>query len=104
MCALNHLRRYGGPAAGPDGEQFMNLGRMDRWALVRELRDRLRRDSYTRGPLRPCRVPKRPGSSEMRTIWVANLDDRIVSGGAAQILVPLLEPAIDPLTFRWRRR
>jgi hypothetical protein len=49
-------------------------------------------------------VGKRFGSAEKRTIWVANLEDRIVDRGALQIVRPLLAPHIDPLTFSWQWR
>lgn len=104
MTALNHLRCYGGPAPGPDGTTLTSLCKVERWELARELRDRLRRDDYTPGPSRPCLVAKRLGSSETRTIYVANLKDRAVAGGALQILAPLLDRVIDPLTFSWRKR
>ena len=102
--ALDHLRRYGGRAPGPDGQRLVDIDRIEAWTLARELRDRLRQGSYARGPLRRCRVPKRLGSSERRTIWVQNLEDRVVARGAAQILVPLLDRAIDDRVCSWRRR
>lgn len=104
MAAVDYLRRKGGPAPGPDGITLTDICKIERWALARELRDRLRGDAYEPGPLRPCQVPKRLGSSEKRTIYVANLRDRVVAGGASQILVPLLDRVIDPLTFSWHGR
>jgi hypothetical protein len=101
--ALDDLKRHGGTAPGPDGELLVDIDRVEGWTLARGLRDRLREGTYARGPLRPCPVPKRPGSSEKRTIWVGNLDDRVVALGAAQILVPLLDPIIDERVYSWRQ-
>jgi hypothetical protein len=102
--ALKYLKSHGGPAPGPDGERLDDIDRIGAWELARQLRDQLRDGSYARGPLRRCRVAKRPGSSAKRTIWVMNLVDRIVARGAAQILLPLLEPVIDERVYSWRRR
>jgi RNA-directed DNA polymerase len=102
--AAEHLRRYGGPAPGPDGIRLDDFSRIDLWTALRKLRDRFRANEYERGPLKRCRIPKRPGSSEKRTIWLANVLDRVVASASAQTLTPLLEPCADPLSFCWRRR
>jgi hypothetical protein len=103
-CAIDYLDRYGGTAPGPDGMVLASLCMIERWELARELRDRLRRGVYVPAPPRLCPIPKRLGSPEKRTIWVGNLEDRVVAGGAAQILVPLVDCVIDPMTYSWRER
>jgi hypothetical protein len=54
MCAADHLQRYGGSAAGPDGEQLADLCPMGKSWYARSLRDRLRKGEYSRGPLKRC--------------------------------------------------
>ncbi|MEX2307289.1 MAG: reverse transcriptase domain-containing protein [Pirellulales bacterium] len=102
--ALDYLQTNGGPAPGPDGQRILDIDRMTGWPFVRDLRDLLRSGTYVRGQLRRCLVEKRPGSAEKRTIWVQDAADRVVSRGAAQILVPLLDPVIDEHVYSWRRR
>jgi hypothetical protein len=104
MTALKYLKDNGGPAPGPDGKRLIDIDRIAGWELVRSLRDRLREGTYATGPPRRCRVWKRFGSLEKRTIWVANCDERVVARGAEQILLPLLDPIIDKGVYSWRRR
>ncbi len=103
MAALHHLRRRGGPAAGLDGVQLADLSTMECWSLVRDLRDRLRNHTFGRGPLKRCRIRKESGRGT-RTVYIANLEDRVVARGAAQVLAPILSSAIDPHEFTWRGR
>jgi retron-type reverse transcriptase len=102
--ALNAAKSHGGSAPGPDGVSLDDIDRERAWLLARRLRDRIRAGTYRRGPLRRCCVPKRPGSAEKRTIYVANVEDRVAAGAAAMVLVPLLEPAIEPHVFSWQGR
>ena len=103
IAAIDYLRSHGGGAAGVDGNRLIDLGRIEAWGLARDLRDRLCEGDYQRGPLLRCRFPKsgRPG---VRTVYVANRDDRIVARAAVQIVVPLLEPFVADGVQSWRRR
>lgn len=104
MAAVDHLRDNGGPAPGPDGLRISDLPRMVLWMLVRELRDELLDRQYKRGPLRRCQIQKHLGSPEKRCIYLYTLADRIVARAALQIMTPLLQSLVDPLSFCWRRR
>ncbi len=104
MSAIDHLRANGGTAPGLDGLRLRDFSRMELWAAVRDLRDRLRSDRYQRRPLRRCRIQKHPGSPEKRTIYLPGVLDRIVTRGATQIVTPLLKTVVDPLSFCWPRR
>lgn len=97
--ALTYLGRYGGIACGPDRLRITDLMSMDRWALVRGIRDSVRAGHYERGPLRKCRIPKQFGSRDKRTIYIATLADRILTRGMYQIAAPLLGRFLDPLIF-----
>jgi len=102
--AAEHLRTSGGTATGPDGIALSDYPEFALWTALRQLRDQIRRGGYERGPLKRCRVPKRFGSREKRTIWVANVRDRIVARAGTQILTPLLQSVVDPLSFCWQQR
>jgi len=103
MTAADHLWLKG-TAPGPDGCRLSDFSKMELWLVVRELGNGLETGVYKRGPLKRRRVPKRFGSLEKRTIWLMNVMDRIVTRGALQLLTPLLESFIDPLSFCWPGR
>ena len=102
--SAEHLRLQGGNSPGIDGARLEYMSRIDLWELLRKLEDELKSGQYHRGPLRRCRVPKHPGSTEKRTIQVSNLRDRIVMRAAAQSLQPILAPMVDPFAFCWPKR
>lgn len=102
--SVDHLCREGGRASGPDGVCLQHIAQMERWWLARQLRNRIQAGEYRRGPLKRCSIPKRPWSTELRTIYVANAGDRVVMRAAVQVLQPLLTTKIDPLSFCWTGR
>lgn len=95
--AWEHLRRRGGPAAGPDGLRYDDLHPSARWELIRLARRVLLRGDYrTAAPLL-INKPK-PGGG-VRQICVFNTIDRVVHRAAVQILEPVFDPSFDPYSF-----
>jgi retron-type reverse transcriptase len=103
-AAFNHLVTVGGTAPGPDGISAADIPKSEHWPFVRRLRDELRCNKYTPGPIRECLVPKGIGSSGKRTIWVASFRDRIVARACSQLTRPILESFAHPTSFCRGRR
>jgi ribonuclease HI len=103
-AAWNHLKRKDSQGAGPDGHTFADYTRQQAWELICELSKLLLDGKYRHGPFRRARIPKHPGSSKKREIWIANVVDRVVSRAAAQILAPLFESMYSDMIFCRRGR
>ncbi len=103
-AALDYMEHSGGGAPGPDGLRMRDLSEPAKWQLARDVRDEILQGSYDPAPPRECRVPKRPGSSLTRSIWVSNLRDRMVARAAEVLLQPLIEPEGDHWSFCRRLR
>lgn len=97
-AAWDHVAAKGSVGAGPDGRSPRDFSRQESWDLIGQLSRELQAEQYQHGPFRRVQIPK-PGSKQKRTIWIANVADRIVARGTAQILAPLLEHAIPGTLF-----
>ena len=100
--ALMHLAKYGGDAPGPDGVRAGELARRDAWEMLHQYSEVLRDGTYA--PAKPTIIKRRKRSGGERSIEVANLGDRTVSRGAAQVLAPWLERSFHPHSFGFRKR
>ncbi|QDT74470.1 reverse transcriptase domain-containing protein [Lacipirellula limnantheis] len=97
--ALEHVEQAGGPSVGVDGLRARDLSRQEQWELIRQTSQQLLAGTYRRGELLPKQVPKRPGSTQTRTIHLQTLTDRMVARGVVQIVQPLLNEKADRLSF-----
>ena len=101
--AYRHIRRHGGPAAGMNGLSFQDLGYQEAADLILAVRDMIKSREYKGGPLKQVRIPK-VGRAGYRTIWVHNLEDRIIQRAIAQVGNAYLDPTFLPTSFGFRPR
>jgi len=98
-----YLRVHGGPAPGPDGIRYGDLGTAEQWELLRQTNDALQKGIYR--PARPKLVTQSKGHGRgTRTITLFNIADRVVQRAIVQILQPLIDPTFDPRSFGSRPR
>lgn len=100
-AAWDHLATFGGQAPGPNGWCYGDFTNREKWSLLRCLRDALRVDLYRPGPARKTSVPKLSGSG-FRTLWLQNIEDRVVARAITQIIQPILDPKFDAASFGYR--
>jgi CRISPR-associated protein Cas1 len=87
-------------APGGDGISCATFGRSASQEL-RSLADSLRSWTYTPGPCRQVRIPKRSGGK--RTLTIPTIPDRVVHTAIASVLVPYLEEAFEESSFAYRQ-
>ena len=85
------LKSTAGDGPGPDGVTFANVGRGEKYALLREASRKLLAGTYHPGPSRKVKIPKASGG--FRTLSVRNLIDRVVARALLEAVSPALEPA-----------
>ena len=102
-AAWNYLAAYGGQSPGPNGLRYADLSEYETWSLLRCLREAIRTDLYRPGPVRKIRIPKISGAGH-RTIWLQNIEDRVVARAITQIIQPILDPKFDAASFGYRPR
>jgi RNA-directed DNA polymerase len=100
-AAWDHLSTYGGHSPGPNGLRYADLSDRETWSLMRCLRDAIRSDLYRLGPVRKKRIPKLLGNG-YRTLWLQNVEDRVVARAIVQIIQPILDPRFDKASFGFR--
>lgn len=103
--ALDHMRRSGGRAIGPDELQLLSIPEGSIWPYLRNIETELRSGRYraTVDHEYICRIPKGPGRGERR-VTIQTQDCRLAQRAALQILDPLLDPKLDDLCFGGRLR
>jgi hypothetical protein len=100
-CAIDELASEAGPAPGPNGLTFEQLGQQGRWEMARVLGKSISKGTYRPGPDRQVRIPKSSGKGT-RTIRVQNIEDRVVQRAIVQVLQPFLDPRFRPTSFGYR--
>ena len=90
-----------GQSPGPNGLRYGDLSEYEIWGLMRCLRDAIRANLYRPGPVRKKRIPKLFGLGH-RTLWLQNIEDRVVARTTVQIIQPLLDPRFDIASFGYR--
>lgn len=100
-AAWDYLAAHGGQSPGPNGLRYADLSKHETWGLMRCLRDAIRADLYRPGPDRKIRRPKLSGSG-YRTIWLQNIEDRVVARAIVQIIQPILDPKFVASSFGYR--
>ena len=84
------MKSTAGDGPGPDGVTFANVGRGEKYALLREVSRKLLAGTYRPGPSRTVKIPKASGG--YRTLEVRNLVDRVVARALLEAVSPALEP------------
>lgn len=99
--AWDHLARYGGQAAGPNGHRFVDYSSHEVWSLMRCIGVAILNDTYRSGPVRRCRIGKISGHG-YRTLSIQNIEDRAVGRAVTQIVQPVLDPTFEPTSSGYR--
>lgn len=100
-CAIDHLARDGGAAAGPGGLTLDELDGSARWGLARALGSLIRSGRYRPGPHREVRIPKGPGRG-FRTLRIRDVEDRVIERAIVQVVQPFLDPRFAPTSYGYR--
>jgi len=78
-----------GDGPGLDGVTFANVGRGEKYALLRDASKAVLAGTYRPGPAKKVRIPKAGGG--YRTLSVRNLIDRVVARTLLEAVSPILE-------------
>ena len=99
--AMEHLRKEGGKAPGPDGLRYKDLpSKSKRFEFCRSIRDEINDQSYKLGETKTIRVTKPGGGS--RKLTLMNLDDRIALRGLKQVVEPMIDPEFLEMSYGFR--
>jgi hypothetical protein len=101
--AIDDLAADGGDAPCPDGLTLDELDEQERWGLARALGAAIRAGRYRPGPHREVQISKGPGRG-MRTLQIANIQDRVVGRAIVRVIQPLLDPGFAPTSYGYRPR
>jgi hypothetical protein len=101
VLAIEHLIGEGGSAAGPPGGHTLADVAGDRFRCADAMRDQIRAGTYRHGPTNVVWLPKRSGTGR-RPVHLLDVEDRVVHRMVVQVLGPLLDVQLDPLSFGGR--
>lgn len=73
------------------------------WDWFRDIETRLKTKQFKRGKYEKVKIPKR-GKAGTRTIEVPSVETRIVARSVSNVLVPLIDPGLYPLSIGFRPR
>jgi hypothetical protein len=79
-----------GDGPGPDGITFNNVGRGEKYVLLRDFSKEFLAGTYRPGPSRTVKIAKARGG--FRTLTIRNLTDRVVARALLEAVSPVLEP------------
>ena len=99
MAACDRLLRNGPKTAGPNGGRLEHYSRLELGRLCKTLSKAISDGTYRPGPVKTIRIPKVGKPGKTRCIAVQNIEDRIVSKAALEVLQPFVSPRLSPLTF-----
>ena len=86
------MRSTAGNGPGPDGVTFDNVGRGEKYALLRDVSRKVLAGTYRPGPAKKVKISK--ASGEYRTLSVRSLVDRVVARALLEAVSPVLEPVL----------
>lgn len=89
LSTFRVLEAEGGPAPGPDGVRFSDLGRQERAAAIRRLHAATADGSWKPGPSRQVRIPKPTRGT--RILRMRNVLDRVISKAVTEAITPALD-------------
>jgi hypothetical protein len=94
------LKDRAGPAPGPDGVSYSDLGGREVADILRALSEAVLDGGYAPGPTRPVTIPKPRGG--FRTLRLANLLDRVLAAALHTALEPFWETVFLPMSMGFR--
>jgi hypothetical protein len=100
IAAYYDLKDRAGPAPGPDGVSYADLGGREVAIILRELSVAVLDGGYAPGPTRPVTIPKPRGG--YRTLRLANLLDRVLAAALHRALEPYWETVFLPMSMGFR--
>src|SRR5262249_12731245 len=96
------LRQFGGPAPGPDGISYQEIGFSEAADALRLITRRIRNREYKPGPSRLKRIPK--GGQRYRDLHLRCIVDRVVASAVKQVVAPHLERVFLPCNMGFRSK
>lgn len=101
MLAIDHIRREGPKAPGPNGIRTEELSGSECIQAARVLAEALKIDRYRLGPTRQVRIPKVSGEGH-RTLQLLNAEDKIVHRALLQAISPFVDPQFYDRSYGFR--
>lgn len=101
MLAIEHIRREGPKAPGPNGIRTEELSGSECIQAARVLAEALKTDRYRLGPTREVRIPKVSGEGH-RTLQLLNAEDKIVHRALLQAIAPFVDPQFFDRSYGFR--
>jgi retron-type reverse transcriptase len=97
------LESKGGHAAGVDGYTYADFSPGEVGPIVADLSEQVISDIYFSEPVRKVRIPKKPGSDEMREMRIGTLCDRVLGSALEGAFQRFWKARFSPWSFGFRK-
>jgi RNA-directed DNA polymerase len=99
--SFQQLKHDNGRGAGIDGISYDAISNKDAGTIAGQLKEVIREGEYRPAATRPVKIPK-PGKSELRTLQLPVIGDRMVAKALLNAITPRLEQVFLPGSYGFR--